>query len=197
MASPSPTGPVTAPKALALLERAIGYTRASLHLVGYDDLRRPTPCRGWDLRTLLAHMDDSLLTLQEGADVGHVVLRPHRSGPPSADPVASLRLRACALLGAWSNHAGAGLVSVAGSPVTAGVLASAGALEVAVHGWDVARACGHDRPLPEPLAADLLEVAPSLVSDRDRPARFAAAVALPDTADASARLLAFLGRDPG
>jgi uncharacterized protein (TIGR03086 family) len=195
MASATP-GPATASHALALLERAIGYTRASLHLVGYDDLGRRTPCRDWDLRALLRHMDDSLLALQEGADAGYVVLCPHRSEPPPADPVASLRLRACALLGAWTNNGGADLVSVAGSPVAAGVLASTGALEIAVHGWDVARACGHDRPLPEPLAVDLLEVAPSLVSDGDRPARFAAAVDVPASAGASARLLALLGRDP-
>ena len=195
MASATP-GPATASHALALLERAIGYTRASLHLVGYGDLGRPTPCRDWDLRALLSHMDDSLLALEEGADAGYVLLRPRRSEPPAADPVASLRLRACALLGAWTNNGGAELVSVAGSPVAAEVLASAGALEIAVHGWDVARACGHDRPLPEPLAADLLEVAPRLVADGDRPARFAAAVDVPVSAGASARLLAFLGRDP-
>jgi uncharacterized protein (TIGR03086 family) len=74
------------------------------------------------------------------------------------------------------------------------VLAAAGALEIAVHGWDVAQACGEDRPLPESLAATLLAVAPLVVRAEDRPGRFAAPYDVPPTATASERLLAFVGR---
>jgi uncharacterized protein (TIGR03086 family) len=76
------------------------------------------------------------------------------------------------------------------------LLACTGALEISVHGWDVARACGHDRPLPVPLAVDLLSVAPLLVDDADRPGRFAGPVDVPPSAGAGDRLLAFLGRQP-
>ena len=58
----------------ALLERAIGYTLGSLHLVTPGTMSHPTPCREWDLAALLAHMNDSLIALQEAVDLGHVQL---------------------------------------------------------------------------------------------------------------------------
>lgn len=190
--------------ALGLLERAIGYTRGSLHFVGAADLARPTPCREWDLRALLEHLNDSLVALREAAELGHVELgsasdelAPASDGARGADIVTTVRGQAGALLGAWTNRDGAALVRVADTPLTADVLAGTGALEVAVHGWDIARACRRRHPLPAPLAADLLALVPSLVSDQDRPARFAAPVALPPAAPAADRLLAALGRRQG
>jgi uncharacterized protein (TIGR03086 family) len=73
---------------------------------------------------------------------------------------------------------------------------SVGAVEIAVHGWDVAQACGHPRPIPPQLAKELLRLAPLLVTDADRPGRFAAPVAVPAHASPGDRLVAFLGRDP-
>jgi uncharacterized protein (TIGR03086 family) len=179
-------------EAPALLERAVGYTRTSLGLVTPDRMTAPTPCADWDLAALLRHMDDSLAAFTEAA-LGYV----EPCGPaPAGDPmvIASLKARACALLAAWSADRHAGVVSVAGRPVPSELLAAAGALEIAVHGWDVARACGEDRPLPEGFARCLLAVAPLLVDEDDRPARFAVRRAVPAGASSSARLLGYLGR---
>ena len=80
------------------------------------------------------------------------------------------------------------------------LLAATGAIEIVVHGWDVARACGEDRPVPEELAWSLLTVAPVVVGAEDRTGgpgrspRFAAPYDVAPTASASERLLAFLGR---
>ncbi|MGH3496763.1 MAG: TIGR03086 family metal-binding protein [Nocardioidaceae bacterium] len=180
--------------AFGLLERSVAYTRASLGLVAPDDLTRSSPCAGWDLRTLLQHLHDSLTALQQAGESGAVELCPAPDVASTADLVEALRSRASSLLGAWANNEGADLVSVAGCPVTATVLASTGALEIAVHGWDVARACGHDRPLPPRLAEELLVLVPLVVTDGDRPRRFAAALDVPAHAGASERLLAVLGR---
>lgn len=187
--------------ALGLFERATGYTRTGLQLVTPDQMANTTPCRGWDLRALLHHLDDSLGALQEAADVGSIELAPADLGrrqpqPVSDDLVASLRARMSRLLGAWHGNDDSEPVFVAGHPLPASVLACTGALEVAVHGWDVVRACGQDRPLPPLLAAELLDLAPLLVRDQDRPARFTAAVALPAPATPGDRLLAFVGRRP-
>jgi uncharacterized protein (TIGR03086 family) len=183
--------------ALGLLERAVGYARSSLHLVTPADLTSPTPCSEWDLRALLGHMSDSLTALHEAAVFGQVGLEAaedHPDGDGDADIVATIRGKACALLGAWTHNDGADLISIAGSPLTAGVLASTGALEIAVHGWDVAQACRRPHPIPPPLAEELLELVPFLVSQQDRPARFAARVELPATAPKDGQLLAALGR---
>lgn len=179
---------------VALLERAIDYTRGSLHLVTPAALTHPTPCRGWDLQALLTHMNDSLSALHEAVDIGHVAL--DTADEPAAALVAALQSRACRLLAACTRADGHGEVSVAGLPLTAGTVTGAGAVEIAVHGWDVARACAGGRPIPVPLADELLALAPLLVSDADRPVRFAPPVEVSPPAGPADRLVAFLGRDP-
>jgi len=181
----------------SLLERAVSYTRGSLQLVGSTSLTASTPCRGWDLHALLRHMNDSLATFTEAAEIGYVDLVPVRDTGPGSDPsrvlVERLRGRACALLAAWA-HPRTGSVRVADRVLRSDLLASAGSLEIAVHGWDVAQACGVNRPLPPALAADLGELVPALVSDDDRPGRFAEPIDVPVHAPSSTRLLAALGR---
>ncbi len=198
---------------VALLERAISYTLGSLHIVTSPALSRRTPCAEWDLRGLLAHMNDSLVALQEAVDVGHVDVGHvdaghgpgHAHGPghgpvtghddPAADIVDALKGRACRLLGAWAGGGG-DLVFVGGCPVSTSIVTCVGAVEVAVHGWDVARACGRHRPIPVELAGELLRLCPAFVAGTDRPARFAPPVAVSPLATSSDRLVAFLGRDP-
>ncbi|SRR6266542_1246238 len=185
---------------VALLERAIGYTLGSLHLVTPDAMSRPTPCQGWDLWALLEHMDDSLVALQEAVDEARVGLNRADDGGDAChldpDPVARLRDRACRLLGSWASAEGCRVISIGGSQLPATILTSAGALEVAVHGWDVARGCGRPRPIPPALAEELFVIAPLLVTEADRPSRFAPPVDVPSSAGPSEQLLAWLGRDP-
>jgi uncharacterized protein (TIGR03086 family) len=186
----------------ALLERAVAYTRTSLQLVASTSPQAGTPCARWDLLALLRHMDDSLAAFTDAADIGYVDLAPvpARDAPdrePERDAEAlvdGLRVRACALLAAWAHHSGGGDVAVCDRGLRSDLLAAAGSLEIAVHGWDVAQACGADRPLPAALALELLEVVPLFVSDADRPARFARPVDVPIHSRPSTRLLAALGR---
>ncbi|TQF74823.1 TIGR03086 family protein [Rhodococcus spelaei] len=182
---------------VALLERAIGYTLGSLQLVTPQDMSAPTPCREWDLRALLAHMNDALATLQEAVDDRTVTLVPDPVAPdPDADPVAALRDRACHLLGSWAGSGDPAPIRIGEVPVLADIVPSAGALEVAVHGWDVSVACGRPRPIPSALAGELLTCAALFVTDADRSVRFGPPVEVSGDAGAGERLLAFLGRDP-
>jgi uncharacterized protein (TIGR03086 family) len=186
-----------------LLERAITYALGSLAAVRPSDLPRPTPCPDWDLRDLLAHLDDALLALAEAAEEGrvrppgpHTLTGGRPGGGPGGDPVARLRARARRALGGWIRAAGNPTVLVGARPLTAALLTSSGAVEVAVHGWDVARSCGLHRPIPPSLAEELLDLAPLFVTDADRPGRFAPAVPVPPLAAPGDRLVAFLGRCP-
>ncbi|HLN77018.1 MAG TPA: TIGR03086 family metal-binding protein [Nocardioidaceae bacterium] len=185
-------------RGVELLERAIGYTRGSLTQVTPDRMSAPTPCAGWDLRSLLAHMEDSLVSLHEAGSVRRV--RVDVPAAASTDLVEALRWRACELLADWSadwSTTGTGRgkdVLVDDRPISPSVLTSAGALEIAVHGWDVGVACEAARPLPDGLAADLLRVAPVLVRREDRGTRFGPAISPPPGATPGERLLAFLGR---
>jgi uncharacterized protein (TIGR03086 family) len=184
----------------AMLERAISYALGQLQTVTPGVLPCPTPCRDWDLGTLLAHMNDSLAALQEAMDLGNVGVE---AGARAAlvparrdDPAAAVRGRATRLLGSLAGRHEP-LVSVGGYPVPAGIVTSAGAVDIAVHGWDVARACGSGGPIPAPLAAEILEVSRLLVTAADRPARFGAPVRVLPQASVSDQLVAYLGRDPG
>lgn len=203
--------PADAPE---LLERALGYAAGSLALVRPALLSHPTPCAGWDLRTLLRHLDDSLLALIEATGTGRVAAPgpaapgpaasgPAASGPAAsgsaaavADPAGTLRDRARILIGRCAAGTGPAVVAVGDRQLTARAVAAAGALEIAVHGWDIARACGADRPLPPSFALRLLSVSSLLVDDADRPVRFAPPLPVPDGDAPGSRLLAFLGRDP-
>jgi uncharacterized protein (TIGR03086 family) len=186
------TAQAALPAGVGLLERAINYLLGVLHEVRDGEMSARTPCTDWNLRELLGHLDESLVALQE-ATTGHVSLSP--TDRPVADPVSALRDRACCLLSAWTNATRVD-VTVGDAGLTTGIVATAGAVEVAVHGWDVARALGRRRPIPPGLAEEMLAVSPLLVSEADRPARFAVPVAVPAQAPAGDRLLAFLGRRP-
>jgi uncharacterized protein (TIGR03086 family) len=178
---------------VAVLERAIAYALGSLALITPGALIRPTPCPGWELRHLLEHLYDSMTALQEAAETGCVSCVPV---PPGEDVVSLLRDRAVRLLGAWANADRSAVMCVDGKPVTAPLIAGAGAIEVTVHGWDIAAACGQRRPIPADLAGELLELSVVLIRESDRPGRFGPPVTVPADARPGDRLLAFLGRDP-
>ena len=71
-----------------------------------------------------------------------------------------------------------------------GDIAAGRALEVAMHGWDIARACGRPEPIPAPAGARLLQLGPLLVPRRVRAPLFAEPVpSRPRRAPATARRL--------
>ncbi|MFJ6393448.1 TIGR03086 family metal-binding protein [Streptomyces sp. NPDC091972] len=171
-----------------LLERSLAYALGSVAGSRQVGLDRGTPCAEWDLGELLGHLDDSLDALYEGLSGGRIGLL------PQTDRVCGFRTRACAVLGAWAAGPPEGVL-VGGRPLDVHVMAAVGAVEITVHGWDVARSCGRPRPIPEALAAELLSVAQCVVGEEDRGVRFGAPVAVPSGARPEARLLGFLGRD--
>ncbi|MEO3804205.1 TIGR03086 family metal-binding protein [Nonomuraea sp. B1E8] len=182
---------------VALLERAIEYAVGSLRVVTPDVLCRGTPCSGWSLQRLLDHVDDSLRSLNEAAASRAVELCGAAAPRPAAvNPALLLRDDATAVLGLWTALLADEPVSIGGWHVSSPMVAAVGAIEIAVHGWDVARSCGEHRPIPPAMAEELLELARVFVTPADRPGRFAARVVVPRQAPAQDHLLAFLGRDP-
>jgi len=172
-----------------LLRRAVHYTIISAGLIEPPLLAVATPCRAWNLGMLLIHLSESMDAIAEGLTCGVVALTPGPDGEPG-----SVRSRCARLLAAIPAAPTGELVGIADLSLTDNALAYAGAMEVAVHGWDIAAACGRPRPIPPELASPLLKAADLLLPASARPDLFAEPLRPPVPATPSGTLLAFLGR---
>ena len=167
-----------------LLVGAISYALGVCALVGPDDMTLPTPCADWDLGMLLAHLSDSMADLETLLRTGHLDLDQDLERPPDHgwdDPVETRPDR---------------FVAIGGLPVPAGLVACTGAMEIAVHGWDVSAARGGEAcPIPAALATRMLRLSPLLVAGRE--GLFGVPVDMPAQASPGDRLIGYLGRRPG
>lgn len=184
--------------ATGLLGRAISYAVSAVSDVTPTLLPSPTPCRGWNLELLLRHACESLTALQEGIVTGCVGLIPASPDRDlAADPARVFRDRAGQLLAAQAvGSRRRRVVDIADLPLPAIGMECAGALEIAIHGWDISQASGQRRPIPDALAIDLLAVAPLLIPETGRHPLFDAPVTLTAHAGPGDQLVAFLGRNP-
>lgn len=184
-------------RSLDLLGSAVGYALDSARLVTPQFLPRSTPCAGWDLESLLWHAADSAAVLHQAITTGHADLAPPPGdAAPELDPAGEFRRHAAGLLAACAAGPDERRVIIGDRELTASTTAVAGALEMTVHGWDIAAACGARRPVPLGLAVILLPIAPLFVTPSSRAGLFADPVRLPDSAPPGDRLVAFFGRDP-
>jgi uncharacterized protein (TIGR03086 family) len=203
----------TLPGAIGLLAGAVSYMLGVCAPLGPGEMALPTPCPHWDLARLLSHLCESMADLEATLRTGRLDL----DGPPGrtgGDPVEALRDRAAELLCAGYCYGGPDrFVTVGGLPIPAGVVACTGAVEIAVHGWDVSAAraragraragrgsAGRERdvqeaPIPAALATRMLRLGPLLVAGRE--GLFGVPVEVPVEASPGDRLVGYLGRHPG
>ena len=187
--------------ATALLAGAISYALSACVQVAPGEMALPTPCADWDLEALLAHLAASMADLEAAIRTGHLDVDPGKPENPAlpdaddGDPVETLRDQAANLLVAcYAHHGPDRFVLVGGLPLPAGVVACTGAVEIAVHGWDVSAARGRGSPIPPALATRMLRLSPLLVTGRE--GLFAAPVRVPAQASPGDQLVAYLGRSP-
>src|SRR5579863_1117878 len=199
--------------ATGLLAGALRYALSVCALVKPTELASPTPCAEWDIGTLLWHLGESVADLEAGLRTGSLddgwpegpaLARPQPGAPllagngvadPSG-PLEVLRERAAELLCAcYDGGPAERFVVVGGLPLPTGIVACTGAVEIAVHGWDVSAALGRGGSIPAALATRLLVLWPLLETSRE--GLFAAAVPVSPEAGPGDRLLGYLGRDPG
>ena len=190
----------TLPGAIGLLAGAVSYMLGVCAPLGPGEMALPTPCPRWDLARLLGHLCESMADLEAALRTGRLDL----DGPPGrtgGDPVEALRDRAAELLCAGYCYAGPErFVAVGGLPIPAGVVACTGAVEIAVHGWDVSAARAwadgvQEAPIPAALATRMLRLGPLLVAGRE--GLFGVPVEVPAQASPGDRLVGYLGRHPG
>ena len=201
--------------AVELLAGAISYMLAVCAPIGAAELTLPTPCPDWNLAMLLGHLCQSMADLETALRTGRLDLDLEEpAGRAGGDPVEALRDGAAQLLCAGYCYGGPEcFVAVGGLPMPAGLVACTGAVEIAVHGWDVSAAraragcaragcarAGCDggisrAPIPAMLATPMLRLSPLLVAGRE--GLFAVPVEVPAQASPGDRLVSYLGRNPG
>jgi uncharacterized protein (TIGR03086 family) len=200
--------------AIELLAGAISYLLGVCAPIAASEMTLPTPCRDWDLAKLLGHLCQSMADLETALRTGRLDLDLEEpAGRAGGDPVEALRDGAAQLLCAGYCYGGPEcFVAVGGLPMPAGLVACTGAVEIAVHGWDVSAAraragcaragcarAGCDggisrAPIPAMLATPMLRLSPLLVTGRE--GLFASPVEVPAEASPGDRLVGYLGRDP-
>jgi uncharacterized protein (TIGR03086 family) len=176
---------------VALLERSVDYALGGIGTVEPSMLHRQTPCSEWDLRDLLFHLTESMLTLSQLLGGSGGTTAAHRC-PAAATTDAALDLRRT--VASVDADVIDSTPRIGGVPIPRRMIVLTGALEVAIHAWDVGQACKSARPMPAELAQDLLPRAPLLLDSTARRDLFADPIKPALGATAAERLVALAGR---
>ncbi|MET9428345.1 TIGR03086 family metal-binding protein [Streptomyces sp. NPDC003036] len=187
--------------------RAVLRSAEIVARVREDQWDAPTPCGGWTLRRLLAHMTAQHLGFAAAADGGPADAGVWREEPleSAADPGRAYAASVERVLGAFGADGVLERQFVLPEIHPTYRFPAARAIgfhfvDYVVHGWDVAAALGIPAGYDDELVAAATEVAVREVPvgpSRERPAAaFRPPVELTGPAGAEERLLAFLGRDP-
>jgi len=189
-------------------EYAVASTAEIIKGTGPDQAGLPTPCSEWDVRALLSHVIGTLW-LTEALFTGQAPRYPMAPGglpgpgldgsdPGGDDPAAAYAEASAAALAAVG--AGDALSRAHVTPLgemPGPLLAGFTILDIAVHGWDLARATGQPADLDGRLAAHVLAFAEqALATPQTRGPRIGPAQPVPDAAPVTQRLAAYLGRQP-
>jgi uncharacterized protein (TIGR03086 family) len=207
------------------LDLAFASTRAILAQVQEGQLGAPTPCVSWDVRTLISHFIGtarwaaSAVSATDEAATDEAATDEAATDEAATDEAATDEAGDAASTG---DYGAADLLASYDEAIETALAAfgSAGVLEKTVslpfgefsgadlmgltardqftHGWDLARAIGHDTDLDPELAGELLIQARTEITEAfrgpDGVAFFGPAADAPASASPADRLAAFLGR---
>jgi uncharacterized protein (TIGR03086 family) len=189
---------------VALHGRALDSASALVGRVRAAQMGASTPCEGWDLRTLLAHLvggNRRYAALAQSStplwrDQGAGTSRPTPDEILELDPAGAYRASAEALRAAWSatdrlsQRYELPFGRLPGREALAIHL-----LETVAHGWDLARATGQEPGFDADVVRAAWDVARrSLSGERPPGSPFAPAVITTEATPEIDRLAAFLGR---
>ncbi len=193
------TSPETANGPALMAAAAAETARVVAGAAKTASLDQPTPCPDWDLRTLLNHTILWTSYSAERRAHGESVADELMSKDFTAEPgyAEAYQAQLDRAVQAWSKpEAWAGDRSVMGSATPAADIAAMLIMEMALHGWDVAKATGQDYHCDGELAQALLGTVGAQGDMFRQYQGFAAIVPVPDDATAFDRALALSGRDP-
>ncbi len=165
-----------------------------------DQMPEPSTCHDWTVRMLLNHMIGAVQAFAEGVPQGRI----SNSQPDVTvdlfgdDPAAAYDAAWPRVVAAWEAADPDGATEFPWGPVPNAVASQLMLFEAAVHGWDLARSTGQGDTIPDDLAQPVLALSTMLFSDpANRGHDFGLPIEVGDDASTTARLVAYLGRQPG
>lgn len=186
---------------LTTMRTACTSTERILEGVTAAQYQLRTPCAEWDVQDLVNHL---LGTLALGAallgDVAPTVNMAPGELPDrdlvGDDAVKAYRVGVDELLAAAGGDALARPHTTPLGDMPGSILGGFTTLDIAVHGWDLARATGQPARLDDALAGAVLAFAGQTITDDTRAPRIGPAIAAGAGASVTDQLVAFLGRRP-
>ncbi|WP_412739938.1 TIGR03086 family metal-binding protein [Krasilnikovia sp. MM14-A1259] len=181
-----------------MLEKSVAGAAAVVRGVKPEQFGGPTPCQDWDVRTLTNHLLQvvSALSLagRREAVQGELWAQDLMSSQGWADRFDE---EGRAAVGAWADAtAWDGTVTMGDMAMPSLMIASMLASDLAIHGWDLARATGQDYRCDD----DVAELAHRFVADMGEQGRqmgiYAAPLSVADGGAVFDKALALSGRDP-
>jgi uncharacterized protein (TIGR03086 family) len=195
---------------LELHRRGSAAAHPVLARITTADLDRPTPCAGWDLRTLLEHMtgqDHGFAAATRAARAGEDVdVAAFHPGSLGAAPAATVSAGLDDVVAAFAEAGDldtAVLLPEFGARPPLRTVAGMHLVDTLVHGWDVAATLGihadYSAGLDDDLVAATLAISEQVPDDASREAPgapFGHALPVDPDADDWTRTLTLLGRRP-
>jgi uncharacterized protein (TIGR03086 family) len=180
------------------LPAAIGEFAAALARVASsvreDQLAARTPCEKFSAAELLAHLGEVLPASERAA---HKVPQPAAGSAPEPDDPAAIAAAARRVAVAWSDPAAYEDTTEFGpGGMPAAVAAIITLQELAVHGWDLARATGQPFEVGEAAGRAALEAVDQIAGNARVSGAYGPPFDVPATAPAFHRALADSGRNP-
>ncbi|MCF3136783.1 TIGR03086 family metal-binding protein [Streptomyces olivochromogenes] len=178
----------------------------SLRVVGLaaeDDWGRDTPCAGWNLRRLVAHMTAQHLGFAAAARGAGGEAAHWREPADMGEPARVHRVAAAAVLAAFAEPGATErefMLAELGAGFPGRQAMSFHFVDYVVHAWDVAATLGVGLELPDDVLGAALAVArrvPAAPERRGPGFAFAPALEVPDGSGPLEEALRLLGREPG
>jgi uncharacterized protein (TIGR03086 family) len=183
---------------LTRLRLAVEQARPIVAAARPDDYHLPTPCPEWNVERLINHMIGALTMFRDVGVDGQADPALFTRDLIAGDAAASFTAAGAAAVRAWSGKGRLdGAANLPFGSFPASFALQLPAMDMVVHGWDLATATGQHVAWNPELVADTLAF--SLVTFADPQFRgddFAPPVEVPDDSDGITRLVAFLGRQP-
>lgn len=177
----------------ARYDRLAAAFAAKVAAVPDDRWDAPSPCPDWSARDVVRHVVDA-----HGMFVGFIDEHLPDGPDVDTDPTAAFAGASATVLALVTDPASRERTYVGhlGERTFGWAVDRFLSFDLAVHGWDLARATGQDDTI-DPDEIDRLRTDAEAFGDAARaPGVFGDEVTLPDGASPQDRLLAFVGRDP-